>query len=233
MGTLEQFPGVVPAPAVMHILGRFDRITLEAFLSVAIDLLDVMDGDTDAEADDRGGETVAIVSDPDLPPEEDEGDPDLEQTRDEDDWFDHGGNGPGCPVSDPGGAGEAEDDEEDDGDTGIEDDPLGCDPETDFGAEEIGEDDPAEEGVTPDYGIDQTDPLPGGFTIGSDRDAMRSHRKRIRRDKCLPVHRRWGDLYSNEARSSVEGYRLIEPPIAPTRRQLLKRKRGMPRRPRA
>lgn len=117
MGTLEQFPGALPAPAVMHILGRFDRITLEAFLSVAIDLLDVMDGDSDAEADDRGGETVAIVSDPDLPPEEDEGDPDLEQTRDEDDWFDHGGNGPGCPVSDP--------------DCSVEDHPEGFDPEED------------------------------------------------------------------------------------------------------
>lgn len=29
------------------------------------------------------------------------GDADLEQTRDEDDWIDHAGDGPGCPLSDP------------------------------------------------------------------------------------------------------------------------------------
>ena len=39
--------------------------------------------------------------------------------------------GPGCPTSDTG--------EDDDADTGIEDDPRGCDPETDYGGEEAGE----------------------------------------------------------------------------------------------
>lgn len=97
-------PALGPQPAALiRTLGRFDRQTVEAFISVAIELLDVIDGDSDAEADDRGGETIALIDDPDLPPEDDDGDPDLEQTRDEDDWFDHGDLGIGCTLSDPGG----------------------------------------------------------------------------------------------------------------------------------
>lgn len=38
-----------PMPAVMRILAHFDRETLEAFISAAIGLLDVVDGDPEAE----------------------------------------------------------------------------------------------------------------------------------------------------------------------------------------
>lgn len=41
-----------PMPAVARILARYDRASLESFLSVAIDLLDTMDGDPDFEEDD-------------------------------------------------------------------------------------------------------------------------------------------------------------------------------------
>ena len=40
---------IPPMPAVAQILGRFDRSTLECFLSVAVDLLDTLDGDADDE----------------------------------------------------------------------------------------------------------------------------------------------------------------------------------------
>ncbi|OJY68608.1 MAG: hypothetical protein BGP16_05005 [Sphingobium sp. 66-54] len=47
-------------PAVAAILARYDRASLEAFLSVAIDLLDAMDGDPDVEDDDPSGDTLDI-----------------------------------------------------------------------------------------------------------------------------------------------------------------------------
>ena len=66
-----------------------------------------------------------------------DGDADLEDATDLED--DHAlspqatsyATGPGCEVSDTG--------EDDDADMGIEDDPRGCDPETDYGEEEFGE----------------------------------------------------------------------------------------------
>jgi hypothetical protein len=45
----HQHIGIAPSPAVMAILSRFDRPTLEAFLTVAVDLLDTLDPDSEAE----------------------------------------------------------------------------------------------------------------------------------------------------------------------------------------
>lgn len=43
-------PGTIPPmPAVARILSRYDRDKLAAFVSVAIDLLDVLDGDAEPE----------------------------------------------------------------------------------------------------------------------------------------------------------------------------------------
>lgn len=83
--TVTRFPSQAQMPAVVKILARFDRPTVEAFLSVAIDLLDAMDPDPDVEL--NGDEF-------DHDNGEDEG---------------HGGcanrplpwGGPGCPISDP------------------------------------------------------------------------------------------------------------------------------------
>lgn len=114
MGLIESFPGTAPAPAVMHILGRLDRPTLEAFLSAAIDLLDTMDGDPDTEDDDPSGQcdedgvntdqgsvrraygAGCKISDPggDWANEDQ---PEGYQTQST------SGAGPGCPLSDPGG----------------------------------------------------------------------------------------------------------------------------------
>ena len=82
MGALQQI-GPAPMPAVARVLSRFDRPQLEAFLSVAIDLLDVMDGDADTEEDDPPGQC-----------DEDEVNTDLAMAC---------GGGPGCAISDQGG----------------------------------------------------------------------------------------------------------------------------------
>ena len=49
MSALATFPASPPLIAVARVLGRFDRSTLEAFLTVAVELLDVADGDADLE----------------------------------------------------------------------------------------------------------------------------------------------------------------------------------------
>lgn len=89
MATAPQAPVVLPfptapaMPAVARILARYDRDKLEAFIAVAIDLLDTLDPNPDAE------------------PNGDE----LDGSNAEDDY---GGaanaglwGGPGCPISDP------------------------------------------------------------------------------------------------------------------------------------
>jgi len=74
-------------PTVTSILARYDRASLEAFLSVAIDLLDTMDGDPDIEEDDPSGQC----------------DEDGINTG-TGNFAMHGTSfgGPGCPISDPG-----------------------------------------------------------------------------------------------------------------------------------
>lgn len=50
MGTMHLHPASQPnLPAVARILSAYDRKSLEAFLSIAIDLLDLIDGDPDLE----------------------------------------------------------------------------------------------------------------------------------------------------------------------------------------
>lgn len=66
-------------PAVARILSQFDRPKLEGFITVAISLLDVMDGDADEES--NGDE--------------------LDGDKSEDEFMDHAANGPGCPIADP------------------------------------------------------------------------------------------------------------------------------------
>lgn len=118
MGVQQQI-GFAPMPAVAAILSRYERAQIAGFIEIAIGLLDVMDGDADLEADDRGGETLAVPEGLDEPEEDDSVDPDLEETDTEDAfWLSPNArsawDGPGCKISDAGGAGEGEDDEEDD-----------------------------------------------------------------------------------------------------------------------
>ena len=99
--TIVTLPGTIPPmPAVARILGRYDRSQVEAFIAVAIDLLDVFDGEPDVEL--NGDE--------------------ADNTNAEDEMLIDGsvGSGPGCIISDPDMAVDdiacdADDDREDDG----------------------------------------------------------------------------------------------------------------------
>lgn len=65
-------PGFAPVAPIARVLSRFDRSQIEAFAEVAIALLDLADGDADAEV-----------------------------TAAEDDFHALTGDGPGCPLADP------------------------------------------------------------------------------------------------------------------------------------
>lgn len=108
-------------PAVARILSRYSRAKLEAFVSVAIDLMDALDGDADTEptGDDQGDQ--AWIEWHAMPanqktgsnilagPEDSEGD-DPEEEDDPSGQCDEDGcntswpyvPGPGCPISDSG-----------------------------------------------------------------------------------------------------------------------------------
>lgn len=70
-----------PPAAVSRVLSRYDRDQLAAFITVAIDLLDLTDGDTDLETEGL-----------------------------EDDFMRHHPDGPGCPVADRDGCPAHDDD---------------------------------------------------------------------------------------------------------------------------
>lgn len=59
------------------------------------------------------------------------------------------------------------------------------------------------------------------------------HRRRIQQTRCYANRRRLRDRGSGAERIEVTGYELFYKPTVPSRRQLLKRKRGVPRRPRS
>jgi len=76
----------------------------------------------------------------------------------------------------------------------------------------------------PDEAVDDKgcDDINGDF---SDPVTRAEQRERIRRTRCY--------LRRSAYRGLPSGYRLYDEPAVPTKRQLLKRKRGVPRRPRA
>jgi hypothetical protein len=104
-----------PMPAVMRTLAKFDRKSLEGFISVAIGLLDVVDGDAELEEngdlEPTGDESDAawiewhtrgrhkrtgIIAEPFTDNEDDEAE------GIEDDFIQHRGDfGAGCPIADP------------------------------------------------------------------------------------------------------------------------------------
>lgn len=78
-GLVLPFPATPRMPAVARILARYDREKLEAFISVAIDLLDALDPNPDVEL--NGDE--------------------LDGSMGEDDFNKQRASGPGCPLADP------------------------------------------------------------------------------------------------------------------------------------
>jgi hypothetical protein len=91
MATILELPSAsqpLPPAVISRVLSRFDRTQLSAFITVAIDLLDIADGDADAEEDDpaeaNGDETDGNFA---------EDDPCAR--------FLNIDSGPGCIISDP------------------------------------------------------------------------------------------------------------------------------------
>lgn len=106
LNTIPHPATIPPMPAVARILSRYDRDHLSAFISVAIDLIDILDGDTDLEEMDAedsfsfSGPAQPYLNDGPGCPFSDEG-----GQRDEDGVNTLGTphDGPGCPFGDPGG----------------------------------------------------------------------------------------------------------------------------------
>ena len=133
-----------------------------------------------------------------------DGDPDLENATDLEDDFALSRQA----LSYDTGPGCATTDtgEEDDNDSGVEDDPKGIDPEEDLGAEERGEPE--------DW---QEPPV-------ADPDAHREQMLRIQQTRCFPL--------LDRSTRRINGHMLLVEPTVPTKGQLLRRKRGVPKRPR-
>ncbi len=124
--SIVTLPGTLPPmPAVARILARFDRASLSAFIAVAIDLCDMMEGDSEAELSTWPEAIEARQRDEGLP-EDNESAGDDEAGA----WIEWNT----MPASQKRGtnltAGH-EDDEDADPDTSVEDGPLGFDPEED------------------------------------------------------------------------------------------------------
>lgn len=115
--------GLAPLLALAESLRTFKREQLATTVEVLIAFMDSAEGDADEEDDDRGGESVALVDDPEAGLVSDESfDPDEDGQHTEDEistcLYTQWADGAGCPISDPGGAGEREDDESDGTDQG-------------------------------------------------------------------------------------------------------------------
>lgn len=114
---------IAPMPAVARILSRYDRPRLAAFITVAIDLLDAIDGDPDLEpgGDDEPREAEGDAGDtawiewtamhgrkkrgPNIASQSEDDEPtgdELDGNGCEDDFMTHAAKGPGCPIADPG-----------------------------------------------------------------------------------------------------------------------------------
>jgi len=123
MGQLAHFPAVPPMPAVARILSHYDRAKVEAFIEVAIGLLDTLDGDPDAETDDPDLEAngddesgayaewhtlravqrkqgQCLVNAYGSEDDEDD-DSDCGHDEGEPDFARRFRDGPGCPIADP------------------------------------------------------------------------------------------------------------------------------------
>lgn len=150
------------------------RESIEAAVETLVALLDLVDGDPDVEGngDELDGSGAS-----------------------EDEFIDHYGYGPGCPVSDPGGG-------------AIDDEPEGR----------------------------GDDCASVDFRPVVDPEAYREQIDRIHRERCIPIDT-WrmpqllGGLLHDRRRAIR--YRLFFEPFVPALRSIFRRKRGVPRNPRA
>lgn len=107
---------------------------------------------------------IAVLDSADPDPDDEPNGDELDGNHGEDDFclYNLPIGYPGCPVSDP------EEDEDPSGGN-VEDEPQL---------------DHSENGLTPDYGLDQTTRIPDAIVIQADRVKTKPHRDRIRREHC-------------------------------------------------
>ena len=96
-------PGLAPAAPVMRVLAQFNRHQIETFAEFAIALLDLADGDPDAETEALEDDFTPMPADIDFGPGCPIADPCGQVTEDEISAYPLRGYGPGCSLSDPGG----------------------------------------------------------------------------------------------------------------------------------
>lgn len=163
-------------PVLAYIVGApvAPREAVEQLIERAIEVLDHMDGDPDAE------DATDLEDDFSL----------SEQALGY-------GDGAGCPISDPGGDFANEDD---------------------FGGHR-------QSPIPPGPGCENSDPAM------YDPKAYAEHKRRIQASRCVQHIRRYRDWQSGEIVQEVDCHELVHPPTVPTKRQMLTRKRGVPRRP--
>jgi hypothetical protein len=122
MGKVERLnSSPLPMPAVARILSRFDREQLAAFMEVAVELIDVMEGDPELEDDDpaeaNGDEADAAWIEWHTMRGSQKRGPNLTAGHEDDEEDDPSGqcdedgvntdlalafsSAPGCPISDP------------------------------------------------------------------------------------------------------------------------------------
>lgn len=180
-------------PAIARIMARFDRPQLAAFITVAIDVLDALDGDGEAE-DEGDGEPITWTE--------------AEGARRND-----------CAPDD------AEDDDEDES---VEDNPLGIDPEEDMcGA---GDDGCAPRWLNGNLWWGSHEEEPYSAVPIADPEAYREQKARIQRDRTYRINRTLPGGYLSFVGSTSR--RLFVEPTVPNKRQIIRRKRGVPRHPR-
>jgi hypothetical protein len=197
-----------PMPAVTRILSRFDRPQIEGFIAVAIELLDTFDGDSDSEPI-TVPEDLRAEFDNTVPDEIEANGDELDGNPAEDDFWPHAeplDGSAGCVFSD---GNEIEDDCCEAGDDGCA--PKWLHGQTHWGAHAD------EEYAKPAI---------------ADATAYHEQKARIQRDRTYRVRQRCliDGRISYEPTSTR---RLFIEPTTPTKRQLLTRKRGVPRSPRA
>ena len=151
-----------------------------------------------------------------------EPEPDLEEPGLEDSFVEHAADGPGCPISDTDHCEAGDDNLGWIGYDGMAGDPEDAE-DDDPGGGNVEDEGEAVDEREPDYGDSSCD-----FRPVADPAAYREHRKRLRRTRTYVARR-----YRRYGAPDYEDRRLLQEPRFLSKRQLLRRKRGVPRRPRA
>lgn len=194
----NQFP---PMPAVARILSRYDRSKVEAFIEVAIGLLDTLDRPLDPDEPDFSPRSDGAPGDAD--DVEPDGDDCGDCAWSEWDRRHATGKRAGVEAVAMENCGRTEDDEDDDPSGVCDEDGIntefaatrsrapGCSiSDPDHGQDDLGEEQ-REEQAFPAYGVDQTQPLEP--EMANNRAIAEPFLDRVRRERCQPYTNVWGE----------------------------------------